>query len=144
MKVILLEDIKNVGTKGTVLEVGDGYALNFLIPNKKVIEYKSNSGKELYTQTKKNIENKIKTKSEQDKNFSNIPDSIEVSAEVNENNKPFTSLNKNAVLNVLLEKGCKVDKKWIEFNPIKELGEYNILLKNGNAEKNLKVNFKPK
>lgn len=35
MKVLLLEDVRNVGKKGEVVEVSDGHALNFLIPQKK-------------------------------------------------------------------------------------------------------------
>lgn len=38
MKVILLEDVKNVGKKEQVVEVADGYARNFLIRNRKAVE----------------------------------------------------------------------------------------------------------
>ena len=34
MKVILLSDVKNVGKKGQVVEVSDGYGRNFLIARK--------------------------------------------------------------------------------------------------------------
>ena len=34
MKIILLEDVKNVGKKGEIVEVADGYGRNFLVRNK--------------------------------------------------------------------------------------------------------------
>lgn len=34
MKVVFLKDVGGVGARGTLKEVADGYALNFLIPNK--------------------------------------------------------------------------------------------------------------
>ncbi len=37
MKIILKEDIKNFGKKGEIKEVKDGYAVNFLIPQGKVV-----------------------------------------------------------------------------------------------------------
>lgn len=38
MKVILLNDVRNVGKKGQIVEVADGYARNFLIKNKHAVE----------------------------------------------------------------------------------------------------------
>ena len=38
MKVILLQDIKNVGRKEQVIEANDGYARNYLFPKKLAIE----------------------------------------------------------------------------------------------------------
>ena len=38
MKIILLEDVKNVGKKGQIVDVADGYARNFLIRNRKAVE----------------------------------------------------------------------------------------------------------
>ena len=35
MEVILLADVKNVGKKGEIVKVSDGYAKNFLLKNKK-------------------------------------------------------------------------------------------------------------
>ena len=38
MKVILLEDVKNVGKKGQIINAKDGYARNFLFPKNMAIE----------------------------------------------------------------------------------------------------------
>lgn len=38
MKVILLNDVRNVGKKGQIVDVADGYARNFLIKNKQAVE----------------------------------------------------------------------------------------------------------
>ncbi len=35
MKIVLLENVKGIGQKGEIKEVKDGYAINFLIPQKK-------------------------------------------------------------------------------------------------------------
>ena len=37
MKVILLQDVKSVGKKGDILDANDGYARNFLLPQKKAV-----------------------------------------------------------------------------------------------------------
>ena len=38
MEVILLEDVKSLGKKGDVVKVSDGYASNFILPNKLGVE----------------------------------------------------------------------------------------------------------
>jgi large subunit ribosomal protein L9 len=53
MKVIMLEDVKNVGKKGQEVEVADGYARNFLIRNKKAVAATDHS-KAILNQQKEN------------------------------------------------------------------------------------------
>ena len=38
MKVILLQDVKNIGKKNQVVEVSDGYAQNYLIPRRLAVK----------------------------------------------------------------------------------------------------------
>ena len=38
MKVVLLRDVKNIGKRDEILNVSDGYARNFLLPQKMAME----------------------------------------------------------------------------------------------------------
>lgn len=50
MKVILIQDVKNVGRKGDVIEAAEGYARNFLLPRKLAVEASQGRMKDLDTQ----------------------------------------------------------------------------------------------
>lgn len=62
MKIILLKDIKNLGKKNEIKKVNDGYAANFLIPNKYAVIYSEENEKKLIKQLEieeKNLKIKI-------------------------------------------------------------------------------------
>ena len=47
MKVVLLKDVKNIGKRDEILNVSDGYARNFLFPQKLAVEATSGALKEI-------------------------------------------------------------------------------------------------
>ena len=47
MKVVLLKDVKNVGKRDDILNVSDGYARNFLFPQKLAVEAQPGTLKEI-------------------------------------------------------------------------------------------------
>ena len=59
MKIILIEDVKNVGKKGELKEVADGYARNFLIRNRLAVEATAHSTAILEQQKQDKIDQEI-------------------------------------------------------------------------------------
>lgn len=59
MKIILIEDVKNVGKKGELKEVADGYARNFLIRNRLAVEATAHSKAILEQQKQDKIDQEI-------------------------------------------------------------------------------------
>ena len=128
MKVILKEDVQNLGQQGDVVEVKSGYARNYLMPQKLAI---------LFTkQQKKSIEEaqiveKRKLEREKDqlesvlKQVEELNLSLKMQSE--EDDKLFGSVTKLDIVKLLEENGITIDKKYIDLSsPIKTLGEHKV------------------
>lgn len=131
MKVILIEDIERLGSIGDIVSVKDGYARNYLIPNKKAKEATPGNMKMLdILKKKKASENEKKAADARalaDK-ISNI--SLTISAQAGEEEKLFGSISNDTIADALAEEGIRVDKRDIELDePIKKLGVYQVTVK---------------
>ncbi|MDD3878875.1 MAG: 50S ribosomal protein L9 [Syntrophomonas sp.] len=132
MKVILKQDVKNLGKAGEIKEVSDGYARNFLIPRGFVEEATKDKVKE-------NEEKRLKLQRKMDKELSDaekIKDklqgkSITVKARAGGVDRLFGAVTSREISEVLQQElGVAIDKKKIELpNPIKQLGEYKVKVK---------------
>ena len=131
MKIILLEDIENIGTKYDIKEIKDGYARNFLIPKKLV---KLATDKNLkWLETQKEIQAK---KSEQNlekaQGTATKLDGLEIiiPVKVGEENQLFESINAQKIVEKIKELGFEVKKTQIDLEePIKEAGEFPVKIK---------------
>ena len=128
MKVILKEDVQNLGQQGDVVEVKPGYARNYLMPQKLAT---------LFTkQQKKSIEEaqiveKRKLEREKDKLESVLKQvedlNLSLKMQSEEDDKLFGSVTKLDIVKLLEENGITIDKKYIDLSsPIKTLGEHKV------------------
>mgnify|MGYP000956443862 CR=1 FL=1 len=132
MKVILLEDVKNLGEKNSIKEVKDGYARNYLLPKGLAVEAtKSNIS---MINSKKEAE-KIK-KDKELENAQTLVDklnnaAVEIKAKAGENGKLFGSITTMDIAETLKKDlGIEIDKKKISMpEAIKNLGNYEVEIK---------------
>lgn len=132
MKVILTQDVKKLGTQGQVLEVSDGYARNFLLPQGLAEEANKTRLKEIQEKNlrEEKKKNKEKENAEELKQKLN-GQSLEIKVKTGGSDKLFGAVTAKEIADSLNEKfGVQIDKKKIEIGEaIKHLGEYKIKVK---------------
>ena len=131
MKIILRENVENLGRMGEEYTVKTGYASNFLIPQGMAFPattaYKNIVTSEL--KHKKALFEKEKQKAELlSKEMENVAVSIMVT--VGEDDRMFGSVTSSNIAEKLHEAGYNIDKKKIKLaDPIKALGIYHVPVK---------------
>ena len=133
MKVILLCDVKGQGKKDQIIEVSDGYARNFLFPQKKAILADAKATNEL-----KNKENSKQFKiSEERKAALELAEKIkktnvEIKMEHGQDNRLYGSVTAKDLADELKKAlgGVDIDKRKITLkDPIKAYGTYTVEIK---------------
>ena len=132
MKVILLEDVKSLGKKGQLVDVSDGYARNFILSKKKVIEATAKNMNDLKLQ--KAHEDKLAAQRlEEAKLFAAEIAKAEVVLElkVGEGGKLFGAVSSKEIAQAAKEQlNMELDKKKLVLpNPIKTVGTTSVSVK---------------
>ena len=142
MRVILLEDLENLGKKYDVKEVKDGYARNFLIPTG--LAKPATEEALIWLETQKEIE--AKKAEEELKKIQEIASAVDdqeiiIPVKVGEQDQLFESLTSQKISEKLKELGFDIKKSQIDLvEPIKELGEFPVKIKfEHNLEAEIKV-----
>jgi large subunit ribosomal protein L9 len=134
MKIILLSDVKSLGTTGTVLEVADGYARNFLLPRGLAAEASKGSLALLEQQRKA----KARRDAEAVANAEALGKQLEglllsVPAKAGGNGRLFGAVtNGDVAAAIVRELGVEIDRHKIDVpDNIKSLGSYPVEIKLG-------------
>lgn len=132
MQIILKKDVQNLGEAGDLVNVKDGYARNFLLPQKMA---------EVATEgaLKNREQNLARIKAKQEKLHQQALEkakeiekivSLELAAKAGESGKLFGTITTKKLAEELAAKGIEVDRKNITVNaPINKIGEYKLLIK---------------
>ncbi len=131
MKVILKEDVENLGTMGAVVEVKNGYGRNYLIPRNLAVEANPKNIKQFEHQ--KNIilakAKKIKMAADEFANDLSAM-TLSIEAQAGEEDKLFGSVTSKDIAEAIAQQGVEVDRRKIILEePIKRIGTYKVSIK---------------
>ncbi len=128
MKVILIEELRGLGSRGDVVSVKDGYARNFLIPKKLAREATRGNLKAVEQERKKWALLANQERDAAQKAADSVKGvKITVTKRVGEHGQLFGSVTANEIADALEAKGVNVDKRRIELSsPIKTLGVHDV------------------
>jgi len=139
MKVILKENLKNLGHQGDVVEVKNGYANNYLFPrgiatmatpgNLKMLAENNRQG----AMKREKLKADALTLSEQLKDIT-----IQIGMKAGANGKIFGSITPLQISQALKTKGFEIDRRKIEISDVKTLGTYEATL---NLHRDVTVNI---
>lgn len=131
MKVILKEDVKSIGKKGTLVNVSDGYARNFLLPKGLAIEATAGALGEMKSKQESErhrLEQELILAKENAAKLSGK--TVKVTAKAGQNGKLFGSVTSKEISDAIkAQYSISVDKRKIDVADIKNFGTYEAEVK---------------
>lgn len=126
MKIILKEDISNLGYKDDIVEVKDGYGRNYLIPQGKAIIASASNIKQLEENLRQRAHKIAKLKADAEAVAASLADvALTIGAKASATGTIFGSVNNIQIAEALAALGHNIDRKIIVLKEsVKELGKY--------------------
>ncbi len=125
MKLILKEDIANLGYKDDVVEVKSGYGRNYLIPTGKAVIATESALKVLAENQRQRAHKLARIKAEAEAVAAALEGvKLTIGAKTSSTGTIFGSVNSIQIAEALEKLGHNIDRKFIVIEPVKEVGEY--------------------
>ena len=131
MKLILREDVENLGKLGEIVEVAGGYGRNYLLPRGLAVKASTKNLKEQEHQ-KKLIQARMDRQKKDAQEMAGSLDSVSctISRKTGEDEKLYGSVTSRDIEEALREEGVSIDRKLILLEePLKKLGVYTVPVK---------------
>lgn len=125
MKIILTQDVQGLGFKDDVLTVKDGYARNYLLPQRYAILATDGAIKALEEELKQRAHKIAKVKADAEeaaKQFEGI--TLQIEAKVSDGQNIYGSVGAQQIVAALAEKGIELDAKKVISKGVKVLGQH--------------------
>ncbi|MFY9741503.1 MAG: 50S ribosomal protein L9 [Candidatus Sulfotelmatobacter sp.] len=131
MEVILKEDINNLGARGDVVKVAEGYGRNYLLPRKLAIVANEGNKAVIVQMKAASVRRSAKEKSQAEelaKQFEGL--SVAFQRRSGEHDQLFGSVTSGDIAESVAKKGINLDRRQVQLHePLKTLGEFTIPVK---------------
>ena len=131
MKVILTKDVPKLGTSGEMKTVADGFATNFLIPQRLAVPAAGGAYRAWQHDVASREDKRKREREEAEIAATRIASTtLTMGVKVGEGGKLYGSINNQDIAEALGRRGITVDRHKIDLeNPIKSLGTYKVAIK---------------
>lgn len=132
MEIILIQDVDRLGNTDDIVNVKDGFARNFLIPQKKAIAATQTAKKVLAENIKQRAHKQAKLKAEALALAEKLANKkVKIGAKTSSLGKIFGSVNTIQLAEAINKKGFEIERKQITLpeDSIKEVGTYTAKIK---------------
>ncbi len=127
MEILLIENVANLGVRGDVVNVKDGYARNFLLPRKKALPVTAGNKRQIELEKERNLKLRAKELAAAQSLKEQLEAiSLATAKKVGENGHLFGSVTNADVAELLKAKGFEIEKQSISLPHVKDLGDYTV------------------
>jgi large subunit ribosomal protein L9 len=131
MEVILREDIAKLGARGEVIKVADGYARNFLIPQRLAVPATPSNKKIIEQERLAHLRREAKEQAGAEdlaKLMAGL--TVTIAQKAGEQEQLFGSVTAKDIAEVLEKQNFHIDRRKIQLHdPIKQLGEHKVTIR---------------
>ena len=131
MKVILTKDVAKLGKSGEMRAVADGYATNFLIPNKLAVPAAGGAYRAWQHDIASREDKRIRERADAEIAATRIASTtLTMGVKVGDGGKLYGSITSKDIADALGRRGIEVDRHKIDLeDPLKTLGTYKVAIK---------------
>jgi large subunit ribosomal protein L9 len=131
MEVILREHVENLGRRGDIVKVAEGYARNYLLPRKLALAVTDSNKRQIERERKIADAREAEEKTRAEAVASRLANvEIAISRRVGENDTLYGSVTAADIAQALETQGFEIDKRRVQLaEPLKQLGEVTVSIK---------------
>ena len=131
MEVILREHIENLGQRGDIVKVAEGYARNYLLPRKLALAVTDSNKRQIERERKIAEAREAEEKTRAEAVASRLANvEIVIARRVGENDTLYGSVTAADIAQALEKQGFEIDKRRVQLaEPLKQLGEVMVPIK---------------